>query len=60
MLKTIESKYGNKFFTSVEDCFQLVEKMNVQLNFTDRDGRVHTYKSYEDVFNAWYDIRKNV
>lgn len=60
ILKTIESKYGNKYFTSIEDCFQLVVKMNVQLNFTDLNGRVHTYKSYEDVFNAWYDIRKRM
>lgn len=34
--------------------------MNTQLNFTDCDGRVHTYKSYDDVFNAWYEIRKNM
>jgi DNA topoisomerase-2 len=60
MLKQIETKYGNKQFTAVEDCFQLTEKMNVQLNFTDKDGRVHTYKSYEEVFNAWYEIRKKM
>jgi DNA topoisomerase-2 len=60
MLKVIEGKYGSKQFTAVEDCFQLVEKMNTLLNFTDCDGRVHTYKSYEDVFNSWYEIRKKM
>lgn len=59
-LKVIEDKYGDANFTSIEDCFQLTIKMNIQLNFTDCNGNVHTYESYEDVFNSWYDIRKKM
>lgn len=59
-LKTIEKNYGNADFTPIENCFQLYCKMETYMNFTDSDGIVREFKSYDDVFDAWFEIRKRL
>lgn len=58
--KLIAEKYGKVDLTPMQDCFGLYLSMQKFLNLTDKEGIVHEFKKYEDVFNAWYTVRKEL
>lgn len=58
--EAIKNKFGTPDLTPFQDCFNLYMSMQSWLNLTDKDGIVHEFKSYEDVFMAWYSIRKDL
>lgn len=59
-LGLIKAKYGSKDFDCIEEGFQLRKSMKPCLCFTDKQGVVHEFKSYNDIFKAWFAIRKNL
>ena len=60
MLEVINKEFGSENFTPIEECFGLYRSMQPFLNFTDGDGCVHEYKTYEQIFMVWYDVRKEL
>ena len=58
--KQIEDKYGKEDLTPMEHCFNLSTSMRTWLNLTDADGIVHEFKSYEEIFDKWFEARKNL
>lgn len=57
-LPAIRNKYGSKDFDCIEEGFQLRKSMNPCLFFTDKYGVVCEFKTYNDIFNSWFNIRK--
>ncbi len=55
-----DSKYGNPVFDPLEDYFQLKEPIYHHINLVNEKHEVVEYKSYEDVFNDWFEFRKNL
>ena len=60
VMQDIKDNYGSEHFTPIEECFQLRTSMKPFLNCTDKDGIVHEFKSYEDIFDNWFEIRKTL
>jgi DNA topoisomerase II len=56
----INKNFGTEQLTPVEHGFDLYTSAQCWLNFTDKEGIVHEYKKVEDVFNAWFEARKNL
>lgn len=55
-----DSKYGNEVFDPFEDYLDLKEPIYHHINLVNEKHEVVEYKSYEDVFNDWFNFRKNL
>lgn len=55
-----DSKYGNEVFDAFEDYFQLKEPIHHHINLVNEKHEVVEYKTYEDVFNDWFEFRKKL
>lgn len=55
-----DSKYGNEVFDCFEDYFELKRPIYDRINLVNEKGEVVEYKSYEAVFNDWYEFRKRL
>lgn len=55
-----DSKYGNEVFDPFEDYLGLKEPIYHHINLVNEKHEVVEYKSYEEVFDAWFEFRKNL
>lgn len=58
--KHISKNYGDEVFDCFEDYFELKCSINDQLNLVNGKNEVVEYKSYEEIFDYWYEYRKNL
>ena len=56
--QTICKQYGDTNFDAIETYFDLKSPINNHINLTGPDGEVKSFECYEDVFSAWYEMRK--
>lgn len=59
-IDNIKELYNGSDFDAFEKYFFLVKSINHHLNLVDEKGNVIEYKSYSDVFDAWYIFRKKL
>jgi DNA topoisomerase-2 len=53
-------KYGNEVFDCFEEYLDLKVPMYDRINLLDKNNNVIEYASYEDVFDNWFNYRKNL
>lgn len=53
-IDTINEKYGNEYFTPLEDYLMLKGSMRHNLNYVNDDGSVHEFATYEGVLAKWF------
>ncbi len=53
-------KYGNDTFDCFEEYLELKVPMYDRINLLNEHNSVVEYKNYEDVFNNWFEYRKNL
>lgn len=58
--EAINAKYGSDDFDCFEEYFELKTPITHHINLVNEKGEVIEYKSYEDVFNDWYEFRKKL
>jgi DNA topoisomerase-2 len=56
----ISSKYGNETFDCFEEYLELKEPIYHRINLINEKGEVVEYKSYEQVFDDWFNFRKEL
>ena len=56
----IKDKYGNEIFDCFEEYLELKQPINDRINLVNERGEVVEYKRYEDVFNDWFNFRKEL
>jgi len=56
----IKSKYGNANFDAIEDCFNLYNQMNKELNYFNKDDGVTEYEEYTQIIEEWFIVRKDL
>jgi DNA topoisomerase-2 len=52
--------YGNEYFDPIIDYFDLKWKIEHFINLINEKGEIVEYKKYEDVFDDWYKLRKEL
>jgi DNA topoisomerase-2 len=57
-LSAEDSKYGNETFDCFEDYFELKASINDQINLIDQTGAVRECRTYEQVFDYWFEARR--
>jgi DNA topoisomerase-2 len=55
-----DSGYGNEVFDCFEEYFELKEPIYDRINLINDKGEVVEYKSYEAVFDDWFQFRKDL
>lgn len=58
VLQEIINKEGRIFDDPIIEYLELYSKLTKQLNFVDENGHVFSFRSYDEVFNSWYEKRK--
>jgi DNA topoisomerase-2 len=56
----INKHYGNKTFDAFEEYLELKERIDDHINLVNEKEEVVEYKKYEDVFDTWFQFRKNL
>ncbi len=57
-MEEIKANYSGGLFDPVIEFFKLRAVLHDNLNFLGYDGHIHELKTYEEVFMAWYGVRK--
>lgn len=58
--ETISEKYGNEKFDCFEEYLELKEPIYHRINLINEKGEVVEYKTYEQVFDDWFQFRKTL
>jgi DNA topoisomerase-2 len=58
--EAINTKYGNDTFDCFEEYLELKKPIYNRINLINEHEEVVEYKSYEDVFNNWFEFRKQL
>lgn len=56
----IKKNYGDSHFDAFEDYFELKAVIHDRINLVNGRNEVVEYKNYEDVFNDWFEYRKEL
>ncbi|NBP66866.1 MAG: hypothetical protein EBU66_19745, partial [Bacteroidetes bacterium] len=59
-IKASDSKYGNSVFDPIEDYLKLKRPIYHRLNLLNQKNEVVEFKTYEDIFNTWFEFRKQL
>jgi len=59
-MEEIEEKYGSYEFDAYEDYFELKAPLHDRINLVNEKNEVIEYASYEDVFEDWFNYRKQL